>query len=352
LPTPDHIKNAGTQAIADGKTTYTNPQGILELREALCRHVERGRGVNVTPDMVYVGPGCKPAFYYVAQALLEKGDEILYPDPGFPMYPALAAVTQAKVVTIPMDAACRTFNFDVFDKAISSGKAKVLIMNSPSNPTGGVMPPEDVKRVAKACADNDVWLISDEIYSELIYDKKGDPFTSPLSMPECNKDKTIIFDGFSKTYCMTGWRLGWAVMPKALAERVALLTTHSVGCTASFTQYAGIEALDGPQDCVEDMISEYRKRRDYVVSELNSMPGVTCETPAGAFYAFPNVSSFGLSSREIADKLLAEGGVALLPGTDFGASGEGFIRFSYVLSLDQLKEGLARVRKVVETLKK
>jgi len=206
---------------------------------------------------------------------------------------------------------------DAFDKAISSGKAKALIINSPSNPTGGIMKKADVERVARACDKHGVWLISDEIYSALTYDADR-PVVSPLSVDGLNREKFIMIDGFSKSYCMTGWRLGWAVMPPKLGDLVYLLTVHAVGCTASFTQWAGIAALEGPQDCVADMIKEYRRRRDYVVRELNSMPGVTCKTPEGAFYVFPDVSQIGLPVQQLSDMMLEEAGVATLPGTDFG----------------------------------
>jgi len=350
LPTPEHIKEAGIKAIQDGKTTYTNPSGILELRESLVRHIKRTRGVDVSPDEIYVGPGCKPGIFFVAQALLQAGDELLYPDPGFPMYHALSNVNYATAVPIPLDAECRSFQWDAFDKAMASGRAKALILNSPSNPTGGVMPPQDVERVVKSCKKHGVWLISDEIYSSLVYDPEVNPFTSPLSIPGVDKDKLVVIDGFSKTYCMTGWRLGWGWMPKELAERVHLLTVHSAGCTASFTQWAGLAAIEGPQDCVREMTEEYRKRRDYVLNELNSMPGVWCPPVQGAFYAFPDVSAFGMKSTVIADMLLEEGGVAVLPGTDFGKMGEGHIRFSYVLSMEELQEGMARVRKIFADL--
>jgi len=349
LPTPQHIKEAGCKAIADGKTTYTTPQGLLELRQSLCKHVERTRCAIVRPEEVYVGPGCKPGLYFIAQALLGAGDELLFPDPGFPQYNALATINGATGVPVALEKDGATFNWDEFDKAISSGKAKALIINSPSNPTGGVTPRADVERIARACAKHGVWLISDEIYSALSYDADK-PVVSPLSVPGLDREKFVMIDGFSKTYCMTGWRLGWAVMPPKLGELVSLLTVHAVGCTASFTQWAGVAALDGPQDCVDDMLTEYRRRRDYVVAELNSMPGVTCETPQGAFYAFPDVSACGLPAQQIADMILEEAGVATLPGSDFGRTGEGHIRISYVTDMATLEKGMARLRKFFDDI--
>merc|ERR1712190_47582 len=318
--------------------------GLLELRESLCRHVERTRGVTLKPEEVYVGPGCKPGLYFIAQALLGSGDELLYPDPGFPQYNALATINGASGVPVALAKDGASFNWDEFDKAISSGKAKALIINSPSNPTGGVMPRADIERVVKACDKHGVWLISDEIYSALSYDSDK-PFVSPLSVPGLNREKFVMIDGFSKTYCMTGWRLGWAVMPAKLGELVSLLTVHAAGCTASFTQWAGVAALEGPQDCVDDMLAEYRRRRDYVVAELNSMPGVTCETPQGAFYAFPDVSQIGLPAQQMSDMILREAGVATLPGTDFGKTGEGHIRISYVTDMATLEKGMMRLKK-------
>lgn len=343
-PTPSHIQIAGAKAIFDGKTTYTTPQGLLELRESLCKHMERTRGATVTPAEVYVGPGCKTGLYFVAQALLGAGDELLFPDPGFPQYNALATINGATSVPVPLEKDGSTFVWDEFEKAISSSKAKALIICSPSNPTGGIMKKADVERVVNACARHGVWLISDEIYSALTYDAHQ-PFVSPLAIPSLNREKFVMIDGFSKTYCMTGWRLGWAVMPPKLGELVALLTVHAVGCTASFTQWAGKAALDGPQDCVTDMLDEYRRRRDYVVKELNSMPGVTCETPQGAFYAFPDVSAICVPVQQLSDMILEEAGVATLPGTDFGSMGEGHIRISYVTNMATLEKGMGRLRK-------
>jgi len=250
---------------------------------------------------------------------------------------ALATINGAKGVPVPLEKDGSTFKWEEFDKAISSGSAKALIINSPSNPTGGIMQHADVERVAQACNRHGVWLISDEIYSALAYDTDR-PFVSPISIPGLNRDRFVLIDGFSKSYCMTGWRLGWAVMPPHLCELVSLLTVHAVGCTASFTQWAGRAALDGPQDCIADMLKEYRARRDYVVAELNSMPMVTCETPQGAFYAFPDVSQIGLPVQQLSEMILQDAGVATLPGSDFGPTGEGHIRISYCTDMATLEK--------------
>eukprot|EP00755_Sulcionema_specki_P009305 Sspe_Gene.43339::Locus_21113_Transcript_2_2_Confidence_0.800_Length_1331::g.43339::m.43339 len=341
LPTPDHIKKAGCDAITAGRTTYTDPQGLLELRVALVDHLKATKGIQVTPANIVVGPGAKPALLFLCQALLQPGDELVYPDPGFPQYPALASITGATPVPVGMGTA------EEVEKALGSGKVKMVIINSPCNPTGEVLDHAVLQRIVELCAAKGVWLVSDEIYSSLIYDGT---YVCPLALPGVNKERTVLVDGFSKTYCMTGWRLGYSVMPVALAEKVKLMNVHGVGCTASFTQYAGIAAVAGDQGCVQSMVAEYKKRRDFVVEELNKIPGVKCPSPAGAFYVFPDVRAFGLPAADLADRLLHEGGVATLPGTDFGRRGEGHIRLSYVVGIDTLREGISRMRRVLTNL--
>ena len=349
FPTPSHVARAGIDAIDAGKTKYSSPDGIPTLKESIARYVSRTRGLDddaVSPDEVVVGPGAKPGLFFPALAVISPGDEVMYPDPGFPTYKAMIQVAGGVPVPVPLRADGASFDMDAF-RAKMSPKTKLVVLNSPANPTGGVMPAEDVEAVAAAAKENDAWVLSDEIYSRLVYgdgeDDTGNATASSVFNIPGMRDRTILVDGFSKTYCMTGWRLGWAVMPAALAKKVELLLVHSVGCTATFTQEAGIAALEGPQDGVLEMVDEYRRRRDFVVGALNEIPGVECPTPAGAFYAFPDVSAFGKSSKEIADLLLAEGGVAVLPGTDFGANGEGKIRLSYVGDMETLREGCARI---------
>lgn len=344
FPSPEHVVEAGVDAIRGGKTKYSSPDGTPALREAIADYVTRTRDVPVTPDEVVVGPGAKPGLFFPTLALVQPGDEVIYPDPGFPTYRAMIQVAGAVPVPVPLRPDGASFDMDAFRAAITPA-TKLIVLNSPANPTGGVMPSDDVEEVARVATENDAWVLADEIYSRLVYPAEdGTPGSAPsvFSIPGM-RDRTVLVDGFSKTYCMTGWRLGWAVMPPALARRVELLVVHSVGCTATFTQEAGLAALVGPQEGVDAMVEEYRRRRDFVVGALNDIPGVSCPVPEGAFYAFPDVSSFGLSSKEVADRLLSEGGVAVLPGTDFGANGEGKIRLSYVGDMETLEEGVRRI---------
>ena len=344
FPSPEHVVEAGVDAIRGGKTKYSSPDGTPALREAIADYVTRTRDVPVTPDEVVVGPGAKPGLFFPTLALVQPGDEVIYPDPGFPTYRAMTQVAGAVPVPVPLRPDGASFDMDAFRAAITPA-TKLIVLNSPANPTGGVMPSDDVEEVARVATENDAWVLADEIYSRLVYPAEdGTPGSAPsvFSIPGM-RDRTVLVDGCSKTYCMTGWRLGWAVMPPALARRVELLVVHSVGCTATFTQEAGLAALVGPQEGVDAMVEEYRRRRDFVVGALNDIPGVSCPVPEGAFYAFPDVSSFGLSSKEVADRLLSEGGVAVLPGTDFGANGEGKIRLSYVEDMETLEEGVRRI---------
>lgn len=344
FPSPEHVVEAGVDAIRGGKTKYSSPDGTPALREAIADYVTRTRDVPVTPDEVVVGPGAKPGLFFPTLALVQPGDEVIYPDPGFPTYRAMIQVAGAVPVPVPLRPDGASFDMDAFRAAITPA-TKLIVLNSPANPTGGVMPSDDVEEVARVATENDAWVLADEIYSRLVYPAEdGTPGSAPsvFSIPGM-RDRTVLVDGCSKTYCMTGWRLGWAVMPPALARRVELLVVHSVGCTATFTQEAGLAALVGPQEGVDAMVEEYRRRRDFVVGALNDIPGVSCPVPEGAFYAFPDVSSFGLSSKEVADRLLSEGGVAVLPGTDFGANGEGKIRLSYVGDMETLEEGVRRI---------
>jgi aspartate/methionine/tyrosine aminotransferase len=273
-------------------------------------------------------------------ALVEPGDEVIYPDPGFPTYVAMIRVAGGTPVPIPLDEERGfSFNMQVLRESVSE-KTKLIILNSPGNPTGGVMEYADLEQIADTARKHDIWVMSDEIYSRLHY-LDGD-LPTILRLPGM-RERSILVDGFSKTYAMTGWRLGYGIMPEILAERVALLLTHSIGCTAHFTQYAGLQALTGSQDEVDAMVSVYRSRRDRLVEGLNSIAGVSCAEPQGAFYVFPNVSSFGLTSDELASRILEQAGVALLPGTSFGANGEGFLRISYANSMENIQLALERL---------
>jgi aspartate/methionine/tyrosine aminotransferase len=342
-----NVSAAGIHAIKNGKTRYTLPAGLLGLREAVAKDVSTRRGFAVHPEEVIVGPGTKPLLFFPTLALVEPGDEVLYPNPGFPTYEAMIRVAGGKPVPVPL---CEEKGFSLDVEAASqliSDHTRLIILNSPGNPTGGVVPTSDLERIAALAIKHDCWVLSDEIYSRLIYD--GIACTSIASLPEM-KARTILVDGFSKTYAMTGWRLGYGIMPKELAERVSLLLTHSIGCTASFTQHAGIEALTGPQDQVERVRQEYQRRRDAIVSGLQKIPGIRCQKPGGAFYAFPNVTAFGKPVDELAGYLLQEAGVALLPGTAFGSLGEGYLRISYANSLSNIQQGLEQISQALGRL--
>ncbi|HEY5671083.1 MAG TPA: pyridoxal phosphate-dependent aminotransferase, partial [Anaerolineales bacterium] len=335
-----HISERGIQAIRDGQTRYNPPGGLPALREAIAADAGTRRGIEFSPTQVVVGPGAKPGLFFPTLALIEPGDEVIYPDPGFPTYAAMIEVAGGKPVPVPLVEG-NNFSFDLqaFSERLSQ-RTKLIILNSPANPTGGVIPLADLEHIANAAQAYDCWVISDEIYARLIYDKR--PAPSIISLPGM-KERTILVDGFSKTYAMTGWRLGFGIMPEALAERVELLLTHSVGCTATFTQVAGIEALSGDQEMVDQVTVEYQHRRNRIVAGLNAIPGVRCQLPAGAFYAFPNIKSFGLSSHQLAARLLDEGGVAVLAGTDFGPGGEGYLRLCYATSPEIIDRALARM---------
>ena len=336
----DHVRDAGIEAIEAGKTRYNPPSGINELRQAIAEDAGRRRGMQIEPAQVVVGPGAKPALFFPTLALAGPGDEVIFPDPGFPTYQAMIEVAGAKPVPVPLLEE-NSFSFDLtaFDNLVNE-HTRLVILNSPSNPTGGVMPQEDLQHIADAAQKHDFWVMSDEIYMRLVYDSLQAPSIAALPGMQ---ERTIIVDGFSKTYAMTGWRLGYGIMPQALAEKVGLLLTHSIGCTAQFTQVAGVEAVIGQQGWVDEMVAAYQQRRDALVAGLNAIPRMSCQKPQGAFYVFPNITAFGMSSMEIADLLLEEAGVALLPGTSFGEYGEGYLRLSYANSLENIQQAVTRM---------
>jgi aspartate/methionine/tyrosine aminotransferase len=342
FPTPRHIVEAGKRALDEGFTKYGPTPGFPEFREMIAAHVSRTRGIQVKGENVCVVPGGKPIMFFCMMALLEPGDEVIYPDPSFPIYESMIRFLGATPVPIPLvESRGFSFDLDVFRSKLSN-KTKLIILNSPANPAGSVIPKQDLGAIADMIRSRDVMVLSDEIYSRIWYDHEPSSITSFDGMVE----KTIILDGFSKTYSMTGWRLGFGVMPLWLADAVNILTVNSNSCTASFTQRAGMAALDGPQDCVTAMVSEFAKRRNAIVKGLNEIPGFRCLAPAGAFYAFPNVTGTGIPSKELADLLLNEAGVACLNGAGFGKYGEGFLRFSYANSLPNILEAIERIRKV------
>jgi aspartate/methionine/tyrosine aminotransferase len=342
FPTPRHIVEAGKRALDEGFTKYGPTPGFPEFREMIAAHVSRTRGIQVRGENVCVVPGGKPIMFFSMLALLEPGDEVIYPDPSFPIYESMIRFLGATPVPIPLvESRGFSFDLDVFRSKLSN-KTKLIILNSPANPAGSVIPKQDLGAIADMIRSRDVMVLSDEIYSRIWYDHEPSSITSFDGMVE----KTIILDGFSKTYSMTGWRLGFGVMPLWLADAVNILTVNSNSCTASFTQRAGMAALDGPQDCVTAMVSEFAKRRNAIVKGLNEIPGFRCLAPAGAFYAFPNVTGTGIPSKELADLLLNEAGVACHNGAGFGKYGEGFLRFSYANSLPNILEAIERIRKV------
>ncbi|MBN1315313.1 MAG: pyridoxal phosphate-dependent aminotransferase [Anaerolineales bacterium] len=341
-----NIGLAGIRAIANGKTRYTSPAGMMELRTAIANYAAAMSGISVRPEEVVVGPGAKPLLYFPLMAILEPGDEVLYPDPGFPTYTAI--IRQAGAVPVPLPLVeDKNFAFDLNDfRERITEKTRLIMLNSPSNPTGGVIPYDDLCAILEAAERYNCWILSDEIYQRLAY---GNKVTSIASLPGA-RERTIIVDGFSKTYAMTGWRLGYGIMPAGLAEKVGLQLTHSIGCTASFTQVAGVEALTGPQDQVERVRQEYQERRDLIVEGLNAIPNVSCQLPQGAFYVFPNIKHFGLSSSRMADLILEKAGVAVLPGTAFGQYGEGYLRLCYSNSKEEIQLALSRIETLLNSL--
>ena len=340
--TPRHIVEAGKQALDQGWTHYGPTQGLPELREAIASYICRTRGIRVGAEHVCVVPGGKPIIFFPLMALLEPGDEVIYPNPGFPIYESMINFLGAKPVPIPL-VEDRGFSFDlnVLQDSLSA-KTKMLILNSPHNPTGGVIPAADVRAIADMVRDRDLMILSDEIYTRIYFDQEA-----PLSISTLPGmlEKTIILDGFSKTYAMTGWRMGYGVMPAWLVDPVNKLMVNSNSCTASFTQRAGIAALNGPQDNVTKMVEEFRRRRDAFCAALNTVPGFRCPIPGGAFYAFPNIQGTGWKSKDLADALLQKAGVACLSGTAFGAYGDGYLRFSIANSYEKLMDAVERIRK-------
>jgi aspartate/methionine/tyrosine aminotransferase len=341
--TPQNIKEAGIKAIQDGYTHYNASAGLMETREAFARYITNDRGVEVTPDQIVVTPGAKPIIFFTALALLDPGDEVIYPNPGFPIYESMINFLGAKAVPMPLE---EEHGFAVTPEKLDelvTDKTKLVIINSPQNPTGGVLPDAVLDRLAELAFERDFLVLADEIYSKIVYDGAfASVYTRP-GMPE----RTVILDGHSKTYAMTGWRLGYGVFPPFLAEKVAKLQTNSNSCTATFTQIAGIEALTGPQDEPEKMVEEFRTRRDLIVDGLNELPGFRCHKPAGAFYVFPNIEGTGKTSKEMETFLLHEAGVAALAGTSFGKYGEGYIRFSYANSQENIKRALQKIADVL-----
>jgi aspartate/methionine/tyrosine aminotransferase len=345
--TPKNIKDAAVKALYEGHTHYTPSAGIPELREAIAEDVSKTRNIEVDPDEVVVTPGAKPIMFFAILACVNPGEEVLYPNPGFPIYESVINFVRAKPVPIPLLEE-NDFRVDTeYVKEKITKKTKMIILNSPENPTGGILTKGDIKVIADCIADrDDVVVLSDEVYNRIIYEGKHESIASLPGM----KEKTIILDGFSKTYAMTGWRVGYGVMRKDLAQKIAQLMTNSNSCTCAFIQVACIEALKGPQDATEKMVAEFKRRREVIVSGLNKIKGVTCKKPHGAFYVFPNIKGTGMSSQKLSDYLLNEAGVAVLPGTSFGKYGEGYLRLSFANSIENIQEALNRMSEAIEKL--
>ncbi|MEE8161890.1 MAG: pyridoxal phosphate-dependent aminotransferase [Acidobacteriota bacterium] len=344
--TPDHIVESAIQALREGWHHYTPAAGILELREAIAKEISITRRISVDPEQVVVTPGAKPIIFFSLLALVESGDEVIYPNPGFPIYQSMIECAGARAVAIPLREQL-DFRLDVQEllQALTP-RTRVVILNSPSNPTGSVLSGDDLAQLAEALADTEIVVLSDEIYSHILYQGEHQSIASLPGM----KKRTIILDGFSKTYAMTGWRLGYGVMHAELAEQVTKLMINSNSCTAAFTQVAGIAALKSDQTPVAKMVETFRERRDHVVKLLNQIKGISCQVPLGAFYVFPRVSDLGLKSSELERLLLHEAGVAALSGTAFGEHGEGYLRISYATSLNELDKGVERIAQVARKL--
>ncbi len=343
FPTPRHIVEAAKSALDEGWTHYGPTQGYPDLREAIAAHISETRGIRAGAEQVCVVPGGKPIMFFTILALIEEGDEVIYPNPGFPIYESMIRFMGGVPVAMPLVEE-RGFSFDLdLLRSKITDRTKLLILNSPQNPTGGVIPRADLEAIADLVRERDMMVLSDEIYSEICYAERP---VSIAFLPEMQQ-KTVILDGFSKTYAMTGWRMGYGVMPAWLAEAVTKLMVNSNSCTASFTQRAGLAALSGPREEVERMVAELRRRRDAFCAALNRIPGFRCTLPGGAFYAFPNVRGTGIPSHELAARLLEEAGVACLNGTAFGEYGDGYIRFSYATAYEQLMEAADRIARFV-----
>ena len=345
FPTPAHIVEAGVRGLRDGHTRYGPPAGIPELREAIAEHLAE-RGVQASPEHVLVAPGAKPILFFGFLATLAPGDEALVPDPGFPIYASMVRFCGATPVSVPPRLLeGRALDLDALERAITP-RTRMVVFNSPSNPTGAVVPSADLQRLAALAVKHDLWVMADEIYRRIRY---GEEAPSIAALPGM-RDRTIVVDGFSKAYAMTGWRLGWGLFPAALSSHAVRLVINSNTCTAAFVQDAGLAALRGPQEVVDEMVARFRERRDAIVGRLSRIRGVRCRAPAGAFYAFPDVRALPLPAAVLADRLLEEEAVALLDGAGFGAGGAGHLRLSFAASLESLEEAAERFARLVARL--
>lgn len=341
--TPPNIVDVAIQALKEGHHGYTPSAGILELRKAVASDVSNTRGIEVDPDQVVITPGGKPIIFFSMLALIQEGDEVIYPNPGFPIYQSMIEYVGGEAVPVPLREEL-DFRIDIQELIdLATDRTRMIILNSPGNPTGSVLTQRDIEELADAFRERDIVFLSDEIYSRILFEGEHYSIAGCREMQE----KTIILDGFSKTYAMTGWRLGYGVMERTLAQQISRLMVNSNSCTAAFTQIAGVEALQGDQSAVQEMVRTFQDRRDHVVQLLNQIEGVSCATPRGAFYVFPNVKELGQTSSELQDRLLQECGVAVLAGTCFGQFGEGYLRLSCANSMENLDEGIRRIASVL-----
>lgn len=346
FPTPANVIEKGREAMLAGMTKYTPSPGLIEARQVIADYIGRTRGYTVDPEEVVMTAGGKPIMFYSILAVVDPGDEVIYPNPGFPIYESVINFAGGIPVPIPLREE-NDFRMDIEElKSLITPKTKMLIINSPQNPTGGMLTREDLEKLADILAEREITILSDEIYENIAYE--GRPF-SITSLPGM-RERTIILNGFSKTYAMTGWRAGYGVMPKEIAQHIIKLVTNSTSCLAGFTQMACIEALTGPQAEVKNRVDQFKLRRDRIVEGLNSIKGITCRKPHGAFYVFPNIKAFGISSKEMADYLLYNAGVATLNGSSFGIYGEGYLRLSYANSLENIEKAVVRIQEALAKL--
>jgi aspartate/methionine/tyrosine aminotransferase len=342
--TPSNIREAAKKGLDSGFTHYGPAPGLPELRKTIAEYSTKLLGQRFTSEQVVVTPGAKPIMFFTMLACINPGEEVIYPNPGFPIYESVINLSGGKPVPLVLQEE-KGFRFDVGDLAkLITPRTRMLIINTPQNPTGGILTRDDLRKIAELAVKHDFMVLSDEIYNRILYD--GFQHTSISTFPGM-AERTIILDGFSKTYAMTGWRMGWGIFPETLVPSISQLQINCTSCTSSFSQVAGIEALSGPQDEVDKMVAEFKRRRDVIVDGLNAIPGFKCHRPLGAFYVFPNIKGTGKKSQEMAEFLLNEAGVACLSGTAFGAHGEGYLRFSYANSVENITMALDRIRKAV-----
>ncbi len=346
--TPQNIIDAAAKAMNDGQTHYSPAAGVPDLRKILAEDMSKRRNMTINPNQVVVTPGGKPIMFFSILAIVDEGDEVMYPNPGFPIYESVIDFVGAKSVPYPLREE-KEFSFDIDEfMSLITDKTKLIILNSPQNPTGGILTKEDLEAVAKVAQEKDIYILSDEIYINIIYEGLHQTIANIPGMQE----RTIILDGFSKTYAMTGWRLGYGAMPEDLAEKITQLQINSNSCTCTFAQYGAMEAVTGSQAPVKQMVAEFKKRRDVIVDGLNQIDGISCLRPHGAFYVFPNIKELGIDGKKFSDFLLENYGVAALSGTAFGKFGAGYLRFSYANSVENIENALDRIDQAVKALKK